>query len=439
MSTYTETTSYQNIYRVDQSNRLKRFMLWILLAFILILFLPWTQNIRSKGKVTTLRQEQRAQLVNTIIGGRIIKWYVKEGDFVKAGDTIAQLSEIKDDYLDPNLLQRTGEQLDAKEMSVTYYEGKAEATKSQIEALNLAREIKMQQLQTKLSQLRLKIQSDSATYIAAKNDYTIAQKQFQRQQELYNQGLVSLVQLEQRNITLQTSLARQTTAENNLTNSRQEIGIIQLELNGVTQDYNDKINKALGDQMQSMSQKVSGQAEASKLKNQYDNYKIRNGLYYIIAPQEGQIVQAKRSGIGEIIKEGETLVQIVPRQTALAVEIFVKPVDIPLLKTGQKIRFMFDGFPAIVFSGWPEASYGTFGGIVTAIENNVSASGMYRVLVQEDTTDKKWPATLRIGTGAQSIALLKDVPIGYELWRNINGFPPDYYGDEQTKESKPTK
>jgi RsmE family RNA methyltransferase len=25
------------------------------------------------------------------------------------------------------------------------------------------------------------------------------------------------------------------------------------------------------------------------------------------------------------------------------------------------------------------------------------------------------------------ISLLKNVPIWYELWRNINGFPPDYY------------
>jgi hypothetical protein len=36
-----------------------------------------------------------------------------------------------------------------------------------------------------------------------------------------------------------------------------------------------------------------------------------------------------------------------------------------------------------------------------------------------------------MGTGAQGIALLKDVPIWYELWRNINGFPPDYYKPAQ--------
>jgi hypothetical protein len=88
---------------------------------------------------------------------------------------------------------------------------------------------------------------------------------------------------------------------------------------------------------------------------------------------------------------------------------------------------MFDGFPAIVFSGWPQSSYGTFGGVVAAIEGSSSDNGQFRVLVAEDKNDKKWPPQLKIGAGAQGIALLKDVPIWYELWRNINGFPPEYY------------
>jgi hypothetical protein len=32
-----------------------------------------------------------------------------------------------------------------------------------------------------------------------------------------------------------------------------------------------------------------------------------------------------------------------------------------------------------------------------------------------------------VGSGASGIALLNDVPIWYELWRQLNGFPPDYY------------
>jgi hypothetical protein len=107
-------------------------------------------------------------------------------------------------------------------------------------------------------------------------------------------------------------------------------------------------------------------------------------------------------------------------------------MDLPLVSKGQKMRFVFDGFPAIVFSGWPESSYGTFGGKVAAIENAVSSNGKFRVLVMEDPAEKKWPSQLRMGGAAQGIGLLKDVSIWYELWRNINGFPPEYY---QSKEA----
>jgi hypothetical protein len=150
-------------------------------------------------------------------------------------------------------------------------------------------------------------------------------------------------------------------------------------------------------------------------------------MYFILAPQDGQVINARKAGIGEIVKEGERILDIVPDIMQKAVELFIRPLDLPLVNTGQRVRFWFDGFPAIVFSGWPQASYGTFGGIIAAVERNVNEEGRFRVLVAEDPNDKPWPAELRMGAGAQGMALLKEVPIWYELWRNINGFPPDYY------------
>jgi multidrug efflux pump subunit AcrA (membrane-fusion protein) len=370
----TESSSYQKIYKIDVPNKISRILIIILVVFVLCLFLPWTQNIRSNGNVTTLRQEQRVQKVNSIIPGQIVRWYVKEGDKVKAGDTLVQLTEVKDDYLDPNLVLRTNEQLTAKQQTVEFYEGKTVAQKNQLMALQKGLQIKLNQLNNKLKQLDMKIESESATLVSAKNDYEIANKQFERQQDLFKQGLVSLTQLEQRNQALQSFQARLVTAQNNLNNTRQEVLNTQLEINGVQQDNLEKTNKIQSDVMSNMSQIATGQGDVSKLKNQYSTYQNRAKLYFVIAPQDGQIVQAKRSGIGEIIKDGETLVEIVPTQLDYAVEMFVAPLDIPLLTKGQKVRFIFDGFPAIVFSGWPQASYGTFGGKIEVIENSVSTN-----------------------------------------------------------------
>lgn len=422
-----EWKSFSKIYRYNKRSRIRFWFYGLLTVLVILLFLPWTQNIRARGNVTTLRQEQRPQQLNTIIPGKVVKWYVKEGDFVNAGDTILQLSEIKDDYLDPQLIGRTKEQLNAKSLTVDYYKNKVGTAGTQISALQEALNLKLEQLRNKLQQQQLKVQSDSMEALAAGNDFNIANLQYKRQRAMYDSGLVSLTQLEQRNQVYQNSMAKKISAENKLANSRQDLTITRIEINATQQDYLEKIAKAEGDQFQSLSQIASGQGEIAKLENQYSNYSIRNGLYFVTAPQSGQITKARKAGIGEIVKDGEMLVEIVPDQIQYAVELYIRPVDLPLVAPGQKVRFMFDGFPAIVFSGWPNTSYGTFGGTVVAVETSVSNNGNFRILVTEDPNDKPWPRELKMGTGAQGMALLKDVPIWYELWRNINGFPPDYY------------
>ncbi len=422
-----QLTAYNNIYLNSKDSKVKRWVLGFLAGLVLILFLPWTQNIRARGNVTTLRQEQRPQQLNTIIPGRVVKWHVKEGDYVNAGDTIVQLAEIKDDYLDPQLLKRTEEQISAKKMAVENYRSKAGTAAQQIQALSEGMDLKLAELDNKIAQQWLKIRSDSMELVAAINDMNIKAEQFKRQKVMFDSGLASLLQLEQRNQANQDAMAKKTSAEIKYNNSKQELIRLQIELNGERQQYLEKISKAEGDRFQSLSQIQTGAGEIAKLENQYMNYSIRNGLYHICAPQGGQVVKAKKAGIGEIVKDGEMIVEVVPSNIQYAVEIFVRPVDLPLLAKGQKVRFLFDGFPAIVFSGWPQASYGTFGGEIAAVESSVSTNGKFRVLVKEDAKDKPWPRQLMMGTGAQGIALLKDVPIWYELWRNINGFPPDYY------------
>ena len=68
--------------------------------------------------------------------------------------------------------------------------------------------------------------------------------------------------------------------------------------------------------------------------------------------------------------------------------------------------------------------------MVVAIETFISDTGKYRILLAQDPEDHPWPEDLRAGSGADTIALLDDVPIWFELWRQLNGFPPNYYQPE---------
>jgi len=419
--------AYRHIYQHKKQVFIKVWLVVLFLLLLLLLFVPWTQNIRAKGAVTALLQEQRPQDIHTVIAGRIEKWFVKEGDFVKKGDTLARLSEIKTDYLDPNLLKRTEEQMQAKRSSVDYYQGKIATTETQLQALKGALQAKLDQLTTKFRQTEIKAQSDSMEMVAAINDWKIANLQYNRQKTLHDSGLVSLTQLEQRNQFYQSAQAKKVSAENKFLATKQELSIVRLEFNAVQQEYAEKLSKVESERLGALSSVATGQGDLAKLQNQHTTYAIRNGMYFITAPQDGQVVQMVKSGLGETVKDGEALMRIVPRQVDYAVEMYVKPIDLPLVAPGQQVRFLFDGFPAIVFSGWPDASYGTYVGIVTAVENDVSANGQFKILVKEDSSYRKWPRQLKLGTGARGIALLKNVPLWYEIWRNINSFPPDYY------------
>lgn len=396
------------------------------------MFLPWTQNIRAKGNVTAIDPEQRPQTIHSIIGGRIEKWFVREGDFVAKGDTILFISEVKDDYFDPNLLTRTKDQIKSKELSVGSYGDKVKSLDNQIDAMLATSVLKLQQAKLKNEQAVMRVTSDSMDYQAAKINYDIAKDQFERMEKLYKDGLKSLTDLENRKQTMQRNQASMISAQQKLLSSRNEVINTRIELSTIQQQYRDAISKAEAEKYTALSSMYEAEVSVTKLQNQFMNYSMRIGMYYITTPQDGYITKAIQSGIGETIKEGTPILSIMPSRFDLAIEMYVKPIDLPLLKKGQKVRIQFDGWPAIVFSGWPNTSYGTYGGKVFAIDNFVSSNGLYRVLVAPDEDDHKWPDALRVSAGSNSMVLLKDVPVWYELWRIINGFPPDYYKPVQS-------
>lgn len=403
-------------------------LLSVLLAiFLFFMFLPWTQNVRADGKVTALRPEQRPQTIHATIAGRIERWYVIEGQAVKKGDTIVYLSEIKPEYFDPALVERMENQVVAKENALASYGGKANALNDQIIAMERELESKIKQIRTKIEQAILKIESDSIKTAQAQIDIQIAERQLNGTQSLYDKGLKSLTELEEKRLKFQETRTKLIAAFNQLATSRNEMDIYRTELRLVASETANKIAKAQSERFSTLGEQYDTRATVNKLSIERENYARRQAFYYITAPQDGYVVQAIRPGIGEIVKEGEPIVSIQPAGYQLAVEMYVRPLDLPLLQPGQQVRFMFDGWPAFFFSGWPGVSLGTFGGRIVATDRNISANGKFRVLVAHDAAEETWPQALQPGGGAKGIALLHNVPVWYELWRVLNGFPPDLY------------
>lgn len=428
-----EFSRFNSFKRTVLSNANRMFTRWLLFTLFLVivfLFLPWTQNVQSKGKVTTLQPGQRPQTIQSTIAGRIEKWYVREGDLVRQGDTIVFLSEIKAEYFDPDLVPRTNQQVKAKEGAINSYGDKVVALEQQIEAMKSELEFKQRQLRNKILQTEAKLNSAEADYAQAIVQDSIANRQYSRSQELFDKGIDSRTKLEDKQSKVQETAAKLISAQNKVQEAQNELENARLALNTVQYEYNQKIAKAESDKFSTLSALFDAESSVNKLRIEASNYTARSQFYYIVAPQDCYITKAITPGIGETVKEGGDIVTIMPADYELAVELFVKPMDLPLIELGQEVRFIFDGWPAFIFSGWPGQSFGTYSGSVVAIDNMISKNGEYRILVGAAPGGKPWPEALRVGSGAQGIALLNNVPLWYEIWRRLNGFPPDYYDAE---------
>ncbi|MEL6812872.1 MAG: biotin/lipoyl-binding protein, partial [Bacteroidota bacterium] len=206
--------AFKKAFTSRHNTYFNRFLGAFSIIAIIILFLPWTQNVSGNGYITTLTPDQRPQTIQSPIPGRIEKWYVKEGDLVQKGDTILFISEIKNEYQDPRLVERTLEQRDAKSRSVISYQEKIKALENQVSALANERRLKLSQAENKLQQANFKVTSDSIDLEAAKTNLNIAQRQYDRTLTLQTEGLKAVTDVEAKRLKLQETQAKLISQEN---------------------------------------------------------------------------------------------------------------------------------------------------------------------------------------------------------------------------------
>ncbi|MCC5945272.1 MAG: HlyD family efflux transporter periplasmic adaptor subunit [Bernardetiaceae bacterium] len=399
---------------------------WIIILMLvsfIALFLPWQQNIQGYGSVTVFDLQDRPQTVYPVVGGRISDWFVQEGQFVQTGDTLAMISEIKDYYFDPRLVERMNDQIRAQKDLILALDQKAQALDEQTSALKQGMVLDLSQARNRVQQLEYRVTMDSADLVAAEIEFKVAQQQYEREKQLFEKTLVSRTDLERLELASQNTTAKLQSAQNKLATSKNQYLNAKINISSIKADYLGKIAKTVSDRNSTLAYIEENKLKRAKLENELSNIEIRQSYYVVRAPQTGYVVKTLKTGIGEIVKEGEGLMTVMPANQQRAVELYVSATDIPLLVEGTKVRLEFDGWPALVFSGWETVTVGTFGGVIQVIDY-INTKDKYRVLILPDAEDEKWPKGLRIGSGVYGWAMLNEVPIWYEIWRQLNAFPP---------------
>jgi multidrug efflux pump subunit AcrA (membrane-fusion protein) len=417
---YLDPNSIQPLFGVEFSPWIRRSALFLfslfLFAPLFALFAPWQQNVTGAGQVAAFTPLDRPQPVQSPVKGRVVEVFVREADLVEEGDPLVRIVDI-----DPDKIARLEAKLEAGRKDLEFTNMNIATFDMQIGILGDARDLAVDAFQAKVEVARERLRSAGQKLRGAEAERDFAVEQEQRIARLVPEFVEEMKLLEAQarrkkaEAEVESAMADVDAAEAALRNAEAELGKERATADSKVEDARAK--------MQGESSKAA--EIRAKLADLEGELRAQN-TQLVSAPRAGRIMRLAVTPQASILKEGDMLLQIVPIAAQTAVELWVRGVDAPLIEPGRKVRLQFEGWPAVQFVGWPSVAVGTFGGLVALIDPTDSGNGRFRLLVVPDPEDQPWPDDrwLRQGVRAKGWVLLNEVRLWFELWRQLNGFPP---------------
>ena len=384
-----------------------RWMAFLALVLLASLFLPWTQTVSMTGVVTMDDPMDRPSELYAAENGRLTTWYVREGQEVRTGDTLLLLEEIGSDYLDPALLDNLTTSQRAKEEANAAYQGKTEALRSQLDQARRG-------LRPQLQVARQKVRVDSTDWVAYRAAEDVALDQKHRADSLLSVGIISRQTWEGQAMNWQKARAQSQGQGQKYAASKAEYEAKRLELAEKIAKLESSVAEARADEASSLESATQALSKTNQVARRISNR-------YVIAPRDGVVMELSKKAPGSLMKKDEKLLTLVPAYESLIVVAQCDPNDIPLLHAQQGAMLAFDGYPMLPIPGWPEHSVGMFEAHVRFVSTAVGPHQSTFPIVLEPA--EAWPAGLKAGTNSHATLLLGDVPLWFELWRQLNGFP----------------
>lgn len=419
------------------STRSLRSIAWLLglmlVAIVVALtFVPWQQAVAASGQVVAFDPVQRRQFVEAPIDGRIVSWAVVEGSRVRKGEVLLEISDNDASLVDRMTMEREAT-AGVRQAAIR----KAESLRGKVERLALTRDRAVAAAESRILVAGDRIVAAARALEAAEAAARTAKLNLERRSLLNERGLSSRRDLELAQLRYDQTVAAVNEARADLSASRNGHIAAKAERDRAAADGQASVDDARASLQQAVSDERKAVTELTKV----DVRLARQATQVVLAPIDGTVLRVLARQGTEMVKAGDVLLELVPESHRNVVELWVDGNDAPLVSPGRKVRLQFEGWPALQFVGWPSVAVGTFGGEVVVVDASDNGRGEFRALVQPDPFSPSWPEQryLRQGVRANGWILLDQVSIGFEIWRQFNGFPPATTAPGADQEPKGTK
>jgi multidrug efflux pump subunit AcrA (membrane-fusion protein) len=407
-------------------------MILLVVAGTFVLFVPWRQSVVGSGEIMVFSPMQRPQTIEAQIPGRILQWYVRDGQLVKAGELIADLADLDPRFLDHNQLKSLIDKRESLNVKRESARQRLDSLNNELVNLSSSKEAAVPAADERISQAKDRLFAAQQSVDVAEQNVKTAQWQLDRVNTLYDKGLRSqrdqqLAALE--NIRAKTELQRAKSAYDVV---KRDAEIAGFDLKRISADTSSSINAIKASIAEAKQVMATTAAEIDSLEIDIQNMAERVQQRAVRAPCAGRVVKLDRVGAGETVAAGAVLATIVPGTEDRAAAILIRDYDAPLVSVGNPVRLAISGWPSLQFVGWPSVAVGTFAGRISVIDAVDDGKHFYRIIVVPDykaiaaKQEQPWPSSryLRPGAKATGWVLLNSVPVWYELWRQFNGFQP---------------
>ncbi len=320
-------------------------LLWLLILLVLS-FVAWAQwamldeQIRSPAKVVV---SSRSQIVQAVDGGVLRVMHVREGTRVREGDLLAEL--------------------DTARFEARRQEMGLRATNLRADIARLEAELADRPIQFPPSVLADKalVQSQIELYKRRRQQFFESQQNLQESLELARQELAALAALAE---TGDAGTSEVLQAKRQVTELE---GKLANAFNTYRAEAQDELTRASAelDQVNEVLKQRDEALQATRIR----------------APMAGVVKNISVSTLGAVLAPGDEIMQIVPSEEPLLIEVKVSSRDVAFLRTGMPANVKLDAYDFTV--------YGALKGEVTYIspdtiegELQCDEDPYYRVMVE---------------------------------------------------------